>query len=127
MPPPRPQKFNIPTPKCSFTRQTTSNHNIKMTPTEIKQYCEWVNGNIIEAHSTIQEASLVQQETNVIPRHTACAAAGYTPKAIPDLITYLLAAAGYPVKQTWIRAIRQGHYIGWPGLMAERFHKFLTP
>ena len=55
------------------------------------------------------------------------ATAGYTPKAIPDLITYLHAAAGYPVKQTWIKAIQQGHYVGWPGLTADRVQKYLTP
>ena len=59
--------------------------------------------------------------------HTAYATAAYIPKAIPDLITYLHAAAGFPVKKTWIRAIQQGHYIGWPGLTADRVHKYLSP
>ena len=77
--------------------------------------------------SKVREASLVQPTLKVFPQHTIYASAGYIPRAIPDLITYLHAAAGYPVKQTWIRAIKQGHYIGWPGLTAERVHKFLTP
>ena len=32
------------------------------------------------------------------------------------LITYLHATAGYPVKSTWINAIKQGNYNTWPGL-----------
>ena len=40
------------------------------------------------------------------------AAAGYTPRAIPDLIAYYHAAVGYPIKATWLRAIKRGHCIG---------------
>ena len=102
MPPPRPQKLNIPTPKCTFSRQ---NPNIKMTPDEIKQYYKWVSGATIKAHSKVHEASLVQQTPKISPKysapiHSAYVSAGYIPKAIPDLITYQYAAAGYPIKQT---------------------------
>ena len=131
MPPLRPQKLNIPTPKCTYLRQNANNPNTKtgmqMTPSEVKQYCEWVSGKTVKSHTKVQEASLVQQTTNVSPKHTLYASAGYIPRALPDLITYPHPAAGYPIKQTWIRAIKQGHYIGCPGLTAERVHKFLTP
>ena len=79
-----------------------------MTAAEIQQHCEWVHGKAVHDTARIQEASLVQHKEP----HFAYATAGYIPKAIPDLITYLHAAAGYPVKTTWIKAIQQGHYIG---------------
>ena len=34
----------------------------------------------------------------------------------PALIAYLHAAAGYPVKSTWLDAIKRGAYATWPGL-----------
>lgn len=34
----------------------------------------------------------------------------------PALIAYLHATAGYPVKSTWLTAIKNGHYKSWPGL-----------
>jgi len=34
----------------------------------------------------------------------------------PTLIAYLHATAGYPVKSTWLAAIRLGYYKSWPGL-----------
>ena len=36
----------------------------------------------------------------------------------PALIAYLHATAGYPVKSTWVQAIKHGHYTSWPGLTA---------
>jgi hypothetical protein len=36
--------------------------------------------------------------------------------SIPKAITFLHAAAGFPVKDTWIKAIKNGHYQTWPGL-----------
>ncbi len=38
-------------------------------------------------------------------------------------IRYLLAAAGFPVKSEWIKAIKAGKYITWPELTAEAVHK----
>ena len=90
-----------------------------MSTDEFHQYCEWVKPT---STTYAREASIAQHD-----KHTAYASAGYIPKAIPDLITYLHAAAGYPVKQQWIRAIRQGNYVGWPGLTAERVQKYLSP
>jgi hypothetical protein len=37
----------------------------------------------------------------------------------PQTILYLNAAAGYPVKDTWIKAIKHNNFITWPGLMPE--------
>ena len=38
-------------------------------------------------------------------------------------IRYLHAAAGFPVKSEWIKAIKAGNYITWPELTAEAVHK----
>lgn len=40
----------------------------------------------------------------------------YSLSLIPHMIRYLHVAAGYPVKETWIKAIKAGNYIRWPGL-----------
>mmetsp|Transcript_27774 Transcript_27774/g.57545 ORF Transcript_27774/g.57545 Transcript_27774/m.57545 type:complete len:567 (-) Transcript_27774:1911-3611(-) len=124
LPPTRPHQLFIPTPKCQRTlvqKPNTSRHT--MMPNDIRQHCEWVHNSTVHNKHRIQEVSVAQKPNT----HTACATAGYVPKAIPDLITYLHVAAGYPVKKTWIKAIQQGHYVGWPGLTAEHVHKFLDP
>ena len=40
---------------------------------------------------------------------------------------YYHAAAGYLIKATWIRAIKRGHYIGWPELTTKQEQKHLQP
>ena len=66
---------------------------------------------------------LPHAETPLQPR----ALSAYTIKAIPALIRWHHASAGYPVKITWIDAIRQGNYMGWPGLSARLVQKHLLP
>ena len=34
------------------------------------------------------------------------------------------AAAGFPVKETWIRAVRAGNYATWPGLGVKSMRKY---
>ncbi len=36
--------------------------------------------------------------------------------SVGALIHYLHAAAGFPVKSTWLAAIKAGNYSSWPGL-----------
>ena len=36
-----------------------------------------------------------------------------------NAIKYMHAAAGFPVKETWIRGVRVGNYITWPGLSVK--------
>ena len=55
-----------------------------------------------------------QQTTNV-GQVTAHARAYDLPNT-PALIAYLHATAGYPVKSTWLQAIKRGAYATWPGL-----------
>jgi hypothetical protein len=41
----------------------------------------------------------------------------------PQTIIYLHATAGFPIKDSWVKAIKNGHYVLWPGLSAEAVGK----
>jgi hypothetical protein len=47
----------------------------------------------------------------------------YDIPSINQTIKYLHAAAGYPVEDTWVKAINAGNYITWPGSTATAAHK----
>lgn len=47
----------------------------------------------------------------------------YSLPSIKQSIRYLHAAASYPAKETWIKAITTGNCITWPGLTAEAVRK----
>jgi len=47
----------------------------------------------------------------------------YSLPSMPQTIRYLHAAAGFPVKDTWIDAVNNGHYSTWPGLTAKAVKK----
>ena len=68
-------------------------------------------------------------DRNVAPRvnplETELAANAYEIRVAPPLIAYLHAAAGYPPKSSFIRAINAGFYATWPGLTAARVRKHL--
>ena len=34
--------------------------------------------------------------------------------------------AGYPTKETWVKAIRAGNYFSWPGLIVNKVNKYYT-
>ncbi len=42
----------------------------------------------------------------------------YELKTQPELIRYLHAAAGFPTKPTWYKAVKNGQFVSWPGLTA---------
>ena len=63
---------------------------------------------------------MYQENRKAVP---ACSA--YKQQAVPALIRYLHACAGYPTKETWIKAINAGYYLTWPGLTAARVRRFL--
>jgi hypothetical protein len=46
----------------------------------------------------------------------------YSLPSIGQTIKYLHAAAGYPTKKTWIKAIQAGNYNIWPALMIANKH-----
>ena len=37
-----------------------------------------------------------------------------------QLVLYLHACAGYPTKETWLKAIRVGNYLSWPGFTTKK-------
>ena len=43
----------------------------------------------------------------------------YELKTQPELVRYLHAAAGFPTKPTWLKAIRNKQFASWPGLTLE--------
>jgi hypothetical protein len=48
----------------------------------------------------------------------------YSLPSIPQTTTYLHAAAGFPIKEIWMDAIKAGNFITWPSLttLAVRRH-----
>jgi len=47
----------------------------------------------------------------------------YELKTQPELIRYLHAAAGFPTKPTWYKAVKNGQFVSWPGLTAAAVAK----
>ena len=43
-----------------------------------------------------------------------------------ELVKYYHAVLFSPAKQTWLKAINKGFFIGWPGLNAKAVQKHLT-
>ena len=50
----------------------------------------------------------------------------YSLPSIPQTIRYLHAAAGFPVKETWLDAIKAGNYVTWPGLTTTAVRKHFS-
>jgi len=47
----------------------------------------------------------------------------YSLPSIQQSVKYLHAAAGFPVKDEWLKAVQAGNYVTWPGLMAAAVWK----
>jgi hypothetical protein len=47
----------------------------------------------------------------------------YSLPSIPQTIQYLHAAAGFPMKDPWIKAMKLGNYLTWLGIMAKAISK----
>ena len=62
--------------------------------------------------------------TQVHPPTTEAAKRAYDLPSTPALIEFLHATAGYPVKSTWLAAIKAGNYTSWPGLTYELAAKY---
>ena len=48
----------------------------------------------------------------------------YNLPSVQALVRYLHAAAGFPVRNTWLRAIKAGNYASWPGLTYQNAAKY---
>ena len=63
--------------------------------------------------------------TPTAPAHkTMSYARAYDLQPVPALIAFLHATAGYPVKQTWVEAIKRGAYHSWPGLTPQLMARY---
>ncbi len=47
----------------------------------------------------------------------------YSLPSILQAIKYLHAAEGFPTKDTWVKAIKYGNYVSWPGLTIDAVNK----
>ncbi len=47
----------------------------------------------------------------------------YSLLSIPQAIKYLHAAASFLMKDTWVKAIKNGNYVSWPGLTIKAVNK----
>ena len=47
----------------------------------------------------------------------------YELRSTKEKIRYYHAASGFPTKATWLRAIKNSHYVSWPGLTANAVNK----
>ena len=56
------------------------------------------------------------------PKHAIDSA--YELPITEKLIRYLYSCAGYPTKETWVKAIRAGNYVSWPGLTVKKVNKY---
>ncbi len=48
----------------------------------------------------------------------------YDLPSVEALVKYFHASAGFPVKDTWLRAIKNNNYVAWPGLTYENARKY---
>jgi hypothetical protein len=58
-----------------------------------------------------------------LPQHMAHTV--YEKKSIQDIIAYLYVCCFSPLKDTWIKAIENGHFATWPCLMVDSVSKYL--
>ena len=47
----------------------------------------------------------------------------YELPSIKAAVRFMHAVCGYPVKSTWLKAIRNNHYVGWPMLTVRNVEK----
>jgi hypothetical protein len=77
--------------------------------------------------NTAQKTLKTAQLSNIVrePLKRALNASQYEVKAIPNLIRFLHAAAGYPVIKTWLKAIEK-HFINDIMVWGSAFNKTFT-
>ena len=55
---------------------------------------------------------------------TLKAFSSYDLPSVEALIRYFHAAAGFPVRDTWLKAIKAGNFTSWPGLPYQNASKY---
>ncbi len=88
----------------------------------------WQLGYDFDASIMIRQTK-EQQHTSAAPSRAAplqheSAANVYSLPSISWVIRYLHAAAGFPTKDSWLKAIANGHYITWPGVTLNNVQKY---
>ena len=94
-------------------------NDILPIPTQQLQSTPPVNSTREQPASTQMELTKQSTTTKQLPQSSVTAnrmARTYDLPNTPALVAYLHATAGYPVKATWLAAIKRGAYSTWPGL-----------
>ena len=63
------------------------------------------------------------QQVAIAQNKEETAANAYSLPSIPQTVRYLHAAAGFPTKDSWLKAINNRHYQSWPGNTTENVNK----
>eukprot|EP00536_Pseudo-nitzschia_multiseries_P010137 jgi/Psemu1/25118/gm1.25118_g len=83
-------------------------------------YCYLCTQNETDSSATSADQNDIENEYSI---HTGAGA--YQIQAIPKLIRFYHAAAGYPTKERWARAIERGSFATWLGLTVQRVNRYL--
>ena len=66
--------------------------------------------------SLLPDSEDVAATTSPAQTTTQAALSAYDLPSVKALVRYFHAAAGYPVKDMWLKAVKAGNYVSWPGL-----------
>jgi hypothetical protein len=62
--------------------------------------------------------------THNVQRASLAAFSAYDLPSVEALVRYFHAAAGFPVRDTWLKAIKAGNYKSWPGLTLQNATRY---
>ena len=107
--------------KVTFTKDTVSIYNPKgHRVLRVWRYKEgtkiWRISLLPEDKSTLDNSDAQQS--------TLKAFSVYDLPSVEALTGYFHAAAGFPVRDTWLRAIKAGNFTSWPGLTYQNASKY---
>jgi hypothetical protein len=74
---------------------------------------------VVDANGLWRLSKDEMNSTRSMQNTTEVAANVYTLPLIKQAIRYLHAAAGFPTKDSWVKAITNGNYVTWPGLTVD--------
>jgi len=83
----------------------------------------WRDSNGLWRLSRVNNPVELKKSARAHEMKTETAANVYSLPSIPQTITYLHAAAGFPTKDTWTKAIKNGNYQTWPGITVDAVNK----
>jgi hypothetical protein len=99
--------------------------HLKLHRQPILQGWRDANGLWRVSHEAIKQQPAEAPEQQVVSQDNKATIANvYSLPSIVKTIRYLHAAAGFPAKDTWIKAIKNGHYKTWPGLTVDAVSKY---